>query len=98
MQPFITSSHLRKNQSANSSHAPIPQGYSSLFDYETDKKNTANIIFQKMLQAEIDEVKDMFNLWNKDHRRNLTQDINSTSHLNCSQIGRIYKFCEGSHT
>ena len=49
MQPFITSSHVRKNQSANSSHVAIPQGYSSLFDYETDKKNTANIIFQKML-------------------------------------------------
>lgn len=37
-----------------------------------------------MLEADIEEVKEMFNLWNKDHRRNLTQDINSTSLINCS--------------
>lgn len=29
-----------------------------------------------MLESEIDNVKDMFNLWNKDPKRNLTADIN----------------------
>lgn len=57
--------------------AAPPPGYANLFEYETDRKNTANLIFQKMLEAGINNVKDMYNLWNKEPRRNQGEDINS---------------------
>ena len=82
LAPFITSKIVRKNQpipSANSSQQKAPAGYSNLFEFEADKANTANKLFQKMLEAEIDNVKDLFQMWNKDARRNLTTDINSNS-------------------
>ena len=85
MKPFITSKNVRKNQTvAPSAESKVPSGYSNLFEYETDKKNIANGLFQKLLESDVDNVKDLFNMWNKDARRNLSKDINSKSYFNAS--------------
>lgn len=79
--PFITSKvskSTRKNLNArNISSIKAPDGYHSLFEYELDKKNIADKVYQKLVEAEVENVKDLFNLWNKDPKRKLGNDINS---------------------
>ena len=55
----------------------LPEGYKSLFEYELDRKKTANTVFQRLLESEIDNIKEIYVLWNKDGKKKLSQDINS---------------------
>ena len=52
LKPFITSSHSNNNKNKTTNPTKThsaPEGYSNLYDFENDKRNIANLIFQKML-------------------------------------------------
>jgi hypothetical protein len=40
-----------------------PEGFKSLYDYEEERRRMASKVFQKMLEAEVHNLKDMFLLW-----------------------------------
>jgi hypothetical protein len=40
-----------------------PEGFKSLYDYEEERRRMASKVFQKMLEAEVQNLKDMFLLW-----------------------------------
>lgn len=76
--PFVIPLHIRGNKGpTQQALAKPPPGYNNLYEYENDKANTANLLFQKMLESGIDNPVEAFNIWNKNARRNLTNDINS---------------------
>lgn len=77
LQPFITSKVVNKKRPASTSSntAEAPAGYANLFDFETDKKNTANSLFQKLLEANIENVKGLHAAWSKNSKHG--PDINS---------------------
>ena len=79
LKPFVTSK-VAKNKKAT---PPVnfPSGYASLYDYELDRQLTANRVFHRLLESDIDNIQDIFRLWNKDPQKKLTQDINSMHFL-----------------
>lgn len=40
-----------------------PEGFKNLYDYEEERRRMAGKVFQKMLEAEVHSLKDMFLLW-----------------------------------
>lgn len=40
-----------------------PEGFKNLYDYEEERRKIAGKVFEKMLEAEVHNVKDMFMLW-----------------------------------
>ena len=65
--PFITSTNMkpRKTKKNEGVIAPVevPAGFSNLYDYEEEKRVIAGKLFQKMLESEVQNLKDMFMLW-----------------------------------
>ena len=43
--------------------SPFPSGFNSLYDYEEERRKIANKLFQKMLEGNVQNLKDMFLLW-----------------------------------
>jgi hypothetical protein len=60
---------VNKNQDA-------PAGFKNLYDYEEEKRISANKIFQKLLEADVHNLKDMFMLWVGKNRK-FTPEIES---------------------
>lgn len=62
--PFITSKVVRPKTTVYKKETiEIPVGYSNLFQYEEDKRKIATKIFHKLLDMDIQNIKDMFSLW-----------------------------------
>ena len=51
------------------SETGIPDGYSNLYEFEDDKKTTANKVFGKMNEFDVGNVKDSFAAWNAAYLR-----------------------------
>ena len=77
----MTSSSLRprkgKQQDADRPPSELPSGFKNLYDYEEERRRTAKKLFQKMLEADIRSLKDVFLLWSGKAKKH-NPEIDST--------------------
>ena len=80
LKPFITSKNMKHRKTRNDP-APVaasipsfPQGFDSLYDYEEERRKIADKLFQKLLDSNVQNLKEIFALWIGKNRK-LTPEI-----------------------
>lgn len=86
-KPFMTTKLVKKGK--DPALPQIPKGYKSLFEYELDKRVTAERIFDRLLECEIGNLLDIFTMWKKDLNRKNNPQVNGNISLNHSFIKRF---------
>jgi hypothetical protein len=76
-EPFVTTVNAKKGKGAAKTATKPPDGFKNLFDYEEERRRMAGKVFQKILEAEVHNVKDMFLLWYGKSKK-VTPEIDGT--------------------
>lgn len=63
LKPFITSKVVKGKGLQARAEVPLPLGYASLFEYEEDRRVTAVKVFSKLMENQIQNIKEMYFLW-----------------------------------
>lgn len=62
-EPFVTTINPKRGKGGKKVDSKPPDGFKNLYDYEEEKRKMAVKIFQKMLEADVHSLKEMFLLW-----------------------------------
>ncbi len=62
-EPFVTTINPKKGKGGKKVDSTPPEGFKNLYDYEEAKRKMAVKVFQKMLEADVHSLKEMFLLW-----------------------------------
>lgn len=80
IEPIITSVNMKPRKAkhqAEVSPLEAPAGFSSLYEYEEEKRVVAEKFFSRLMENEVHSLKDMFLLWSGKAKK-VNADIDST--------------------